>query len=403
MTQTALKISGLYLLLVILWIWGSEYIPLQFKPSFEPNPTFLGSLKGGGLLILTAYFIYLLAKRPSQGNAPPEELYKMLFDESPVATLLLENNSHRILDANKAACIQYSYSKDELLQLNLQALCSHKEEDLNEWINFIQEKNNTSPVHQHIRKDGTRFYTKIFASGPVHLGRTARLVMLPEVHEKVTTEEKNKEAKSEIQKLSLVAQETQNAVIITDKEGYIEWVNEAFVRQTGYQREEVRGRKPGSFLQGPATDQETIHIIRENIRKQKRFKTELINYRKDGSTFWIRMFISPIFNEKGELEEYIAIETDITERKLFIEQLEKQNKQLRDIAWISSHEIRGPVASILGLVNLYDSKNPDAPFNKEVIQHLSKVSRDLDDVIHRIVHKASEVDEIETPQFTARN
>lgn len=394
MTRTALKISVLYLLLVVLWMWVSEGVALQLKSSFETNSSFPVSLTGSGLLILTACFIYLLAKRPSQGVAPSEELYKKLFEESPVATLLLENGSHRILDANKAACIQYSYSKDELLQLDLLALCSREEENLNDWIRLIEGKKNTISVSQHIRRDGTRFYTKAFASGPAHLGRTARLVMLPEVHEKATAEEKNQEAKNEIQKLSLVAQETQNAVIITDKEGCIEWVNQAFLKQTGYQQEEVRGRKPSSFLQGPATDLDTVQIIRENLRQQKRFKAELINYRKDGSTFWIRMFVSPIFNEKGELEEYIAIETDITERKQFIEQLEKQNRQLRDIAWISSHEIRGPVASILGLVNLYDSKNPEAPFNLEIIQHLSKVSRDLDGVIHRIVHKASEVDEM---------
>ena len=141
MTRTALKTSGLYLLLVILWIWGSEYVALQFKSSFEASPPLLRSLKEGGFIILTAYFIYLLAKRPSQGIAPSQEWYKKLFEENPVATLLLENDSHRILDANKAACLQYSYSKDELLQLNLLALCSREEENLNEWVNFIQGKN----------------------------------------------------------------------------------------------------------------------------------------------------------------------------------------------------------------------------------------------------------------------
>lgn len=206
-----------------------------------------------------------------------------------------------------------------------------------------------------------------------------------------------KEARKEITKLSLVAQKTQNSVIITNKEGLIEWVNEGFTRQTGYQLEEVTGKKPGSFLQGPLTDKETVQTISNKLQKQEKFTAELINYRNDGSSYWVRMFISPIFNEEEQLVQYIAIETDITERKQFIAKLERQNKQLREVAWISSHEIRRPVASILGLLSLYDRSRPAAPFNQEIIHHLDTATKELDGVIHRIVNKTYEVEELETP------
>lgn len=213
---------------------------------------------------------------------------------------------------------------------------------------------------------------------------------------------KQKEAQKEITKLSLVAQKTQNSVIISDKEGCIEWVNEGFTRQTGYRPEEVIGKKPGSFLQGPLTDPETVQTIRKKLQHQEKFTAELINYRKNGSTYWVRIFISPIFNEEGELVQYIAIETDITERKQFIAKLERQNAQLKEIAWISSHEIRRPVASILGLLNLYDSQQPEAPFNQELIQHLRSTSKELDGVIHLIVNKTYEIEELKT-SFTDEN
>lgn len=206
-----------------------------------------------------------------------------------------------------------------------------------------------------------------------------------------------KKAQKEITQLSLVAQKTQNSVIISDKEGRIEWVNEGFTRQTGYMLNEVVGKKPGSFLQGPLTDKETVQTIRTKLNNQEKFTAELINYRKDGSSYWMRMFVSPIFNEQKELVQYIAIETDITERKQFIAKLERQNAQLKEVAWISSHEIRRPVASILGLLSLYDSKQPDTPFNQEIIQHLGTATKELDGVIHRIVNKTYEVEELSTP------
>ncbi|WP_160164092.1 PAS domain S-box protein [Nafulsella turpanensis] len=204
-----------------------------------------------------------------------------------------------------------------------------------------------------------------------------------------------REYQEEIKKLSLVARKTQNSVIITDKDGYIEWVNESFSQLCGYTLEEVKGKRPGNFLQGPQTDPEAITRIRRLLEQKVEFSEEIINYSKDGTPYWVRMDISPVLDEDGKLIKFIAIETDITERKKFEQRLQQQNEQLKEIAWISSHEIRGPVASILGLISLYDHGFPEASFNKEILQHLLNVSQQLDKVIHRIVNKTFEVDELE--------
>lgn len=202
-----------------------------------------------------------------------------------------------------------------------------------------------------------------------------------------------RESQKEIKKLSLVAEKTQNAVIITDKNGLIEWVNDGFTHLSDYTAAEVIGKKPGSFLQGPLTNPNTVETIRAKLREKKEFTTELINYRKNGSPYWNRIAISPIFDENGELTQYISVETDVTERKRFIERLERQNEQLKKIAWISSHDVRRPVASMLGLISLYDYECPEAPFNKEILHHLNTVTMELDAVIHRIVDKTYELEE----------
>ncbi len=124
-----------------------------------------------------------------------------------------------------------------------------------------------------------------------------------------------KKIDEEVQKLLWVAKETNDAVMITDTEQRIIWVNNAFVRITGYSAEEVIGKIPSQFLQGKETDQETAKYIREQLKKGEGFTAEIISYRKDGQKFWTDVSCHPIFDENGKLKNFFSIERDITERK----------------------------------------------------------------------------------------
>lgn len=126
---------------------------------------------------------------------------------------------------------------------------------------------------------------------------------------------------NELEKLSLVASKTENAVIITDKDGFIDWVNAAFTRITGYELHEVSGKKPGSFLQGPETSKSTIEIVRNKIKEQVSFTEELVNYTKNGEPYWVKMDVSPIYDAAQVCIGFIAVESDISERKLYEQQL----------------------------------------------------------------------------------
>jgi PAS domain S-box-containing protein len=119
---------------------------------------------------------------------------------------------------------------------------------------------------------------------------------------------------AEATKLSHVAARTHNAVVITDRDGRIEWVNQSFTRLTGYASGEVLGRTPGSVLQGPDSDQPTVAFMREKVWKAEGFKAELINYAKDGRRYWVEVEVQPVLDEMGEATNFIAIEQDVTER-----------------------------------------------------------------------------------------
>ncbi len=123
------------------------------------------------------------------------------------------------------------------------------------------------------------------------------------------------EAENLIRELSLIATKTDNLVMTTDANGAIEYVNNSFEKLSGYSLKEAAGKKPGSFLQGPETSAEHRAAFKKGLLKKKPFTQEILNYTKSGKKYWVSISINPIFDSNGELEKFIAIEQNITERK----------------------------------------------------------------------------------------
>ena len=126
--------------------------------------------------------------------------------------------------------------------------------------------------------------------------------------------EERKQA-DQVKLLSLVANETNNSVIICDAKGLIEYTNPGFSKLTGFRADEVIGKKPGAFLQGEHTCKATIARISENIKKQRPFYEEILNYDKQGRSYWISLSINPVFDEHGSLNQYISIQANIDSTK----------------------------------------------------------------------------------------
>jgi PAS domain S-box-containing protein len=104
-------------------------------------------------------------------------------------------------------------------------------------------------------------------------------------------------------------------VVIADKFGNIEWVNNSFEKMTGYSIVEVKGKKPGEFLQGPDTNPVTVAYLSRQIKLGEPFSCEILNYNKKKQPYWLRIQGQSLKNSRGEVIKFFAIEEDITAEK----------------------------------------------------------------------------------------
>ena len=110
---------------------------------------------------------------------------------------------------------------------------------------------------------------------------------------------------------------TRMPMIVTDPrqpDNPIVFCNEAFSFMTGYSEEEILGTNC-RFLQGPETDRDVVAQIRAAIERRDEIAVELLNYRKNGSTFWNALFISPVYDDAGELVYFFSSQLDISRRR----------------------------------------------------------------------------------------
>ena len=109
---------------------------------------------------------------------------------------------------------------------------------------------------------------------------------------------------------------TRMSMIITDPrqpDNPIVFANAAFQKLTGYDREEIIGRNC-RFLQGPLTDPHAVVEIREAIAAERDLQIDILNYRKDGETFWNALYLSPVRNKDGQVEFFFASQLDVSDR-----------------------------------------------------------------------------------------
>ncbi len=207
---------------------------------------------------------------------------------------------------------------------------------------------------------------------------------------------------AENQRLALVVQQTASLVVITDPQRRITWVNAAFERLTGYTLAEVAGRHPGELLQGPETNANTVAAIREGLVANRPVRAELVNYSKTGERYWVDMNIQPIFDGEGRVSQYIAVETDISAKKLLEQDLIRAreaavaaNRAKSAFLASMSHEIRTPLNAILGFSQLLQRGS----LSQQQLDHLGIITRSGEHLLS-VLNGIIELSRIEAGRLT---
>ena len=148
--------------------------------------------------------------------------------------------------------------------------------------------------------------------------------------------------------LQAAVEATGEAILITtadlDEPGpTIVYANPAFTRLTGYAAEEALGRSP-RFLQGPGTDRAALDRTRASLAAGEAFRGEVLNYRADGSTYWIEWLITPVRSVDGRVTHWVAAQRDVTERKA------SEGRQALTVRELH-HRVKNTLATVQAVLN----------------------------------------------------
>lgn len=132
----------------------------------------------------------------------------------------------------------------------------------------------------------------------------------------------SKKVESELMQLSFVASKVNNAVVINDANNHVTWVNAAFEKITGFNLDDVKGKRLGDLIIGPKTDLELIAEVRNLTKKRQSFTIDMLAYTKDKSEIWLSVYNTVVLDEKGNVDAEVEIIIDITDKKRAEEELQ---------------------------------------------------------------------------------
>ena len=215
-------------------------------------------------------------------------------------------------------------------------------------------------------------------------------------------------SQAQLRKLAQAVEQGSESIIITDVEGRIEYVNEAFVRQTGYAREEVLGRNP-RLLQSGRTPREDFHQLWQALTAGRTWRGCFVNRRRDGSEYIDSAVTMPLRDDAGHVTHYVSVQEDVTEKTRMAEELDAHRHHLEELvrrrtaeldqaraaaetasraksAFLAnmSHEIRTPMNAILGLTHLLTREEP-TPQQASRLSKIEGAARHLLSIINDIL------------------
>jgi|GEM_PF-179387 PAS domain S-box-containing protein len=267
-----------------------------------------------------------------------ERRYRSLFEGSRDALLLLDRDG--FVECNDAALELFGVDqREQLVELepidvlpSTQPDGTHSATALAEHVDTAFSSGETRFEWQFRRPEGDSFRAEV---------KLSRIGLEDDdlLHAHIRNISERKERQRNLRLFRKAVEQAGHSVQITDNNGAIQYVNPAFESQTGYSREEAIGRTPGILKSGKQSESFYAELW-ETILSGEIWEADIINRRKSGELYQVRQEIAPIETD-GEISHFVAIQSDVTTRRLREQQLDVLNRVLR-------HNIRNGMNVILG-------------------------------------------------------
>ncbi|MFA6062538.1 MAG: PAS domain S-box protein [Gallionella sp.] len=331
-----------------------------------------------------------------------EENYRGLFDES-VAVVYVFDNKKNFINSNQAGLDLLGYSRNELLAMSIPDVDADPLEVLPAHDRLAQGGRLVNFEHKLRHKDGT-LITVLNNSRPLHDSQGNMVGMLSTLID-VTD---RKQAEDQLRKLAQAVEQSPESVVITNLKAEIEYVNETFVRNTGYSRAEILGKNP-ALLHSDKTPKATYESFWQAMGQGLLWKGEFYNRRRDGSEFVEFAIINPIRQADGRITHYVSVQEDITEKKRLSRELDQYRHHLENLveqrtndlklakeaaeaaniaksAFLAnmSHEIRTPLNAVLGMARM-GSRDSQQEIAGSQFQHILDSGQHLLGIINDIL------------------
>ncbi len=259
-------------------------------------------------------------KQAGEALRESEEKYRMLVEQASDA-IFIANSTGRFLDVNAAGCKLLGYAREEIQQLNVQDVTKFPMKSPLQ-LKELMEGKTIIFEDEAFHRDGRLVCVEISAR---RLPDESFQGIVRDITERKRTEEK-------LRQLSSAVEHSPSAIVITDVNGNIEYVNPKFTELTGYAFEEARGKTPANMYGANQLHPESGKGHWQTIQAGEEWRGEMLNRRKNGETYWEAVSISPIIDPNGIITHFVAVSEDITLRKENEEKIKRLNAGLEKMA-----------------------------------------------------------------------
>ncbi len=379
------KIVAVFILVGFVWIFLSSRLLFSFG---EPSGYLSMELfKGFVFVLLTGAFLFYLLlynKRKIEHTIrswqKSESNFRRLYEESP-QPIWISCDERGVLFMNKAAIQLFGYNPEQAVTLPEEVLTTDSQLLPGSFVKNGRGVGQNG-VRQFVCKSGELLFLDLKFQLIEYQNRPARLVIANDVTNLVAAEKERRRMHNELINYKK-ALDRSALLAIADLNGILVDVNDKFCEVSRYKQEELVG-KPHMLLKSGYHSASFFRRMYKTVQRGEVWRGEVCGLAKDGSLFWVDLSVVPMLDEFNEVHRYMTIAYPVTDRKVAEFRSEKVHQELMTFMYKASHNLRGPVATLSGLLNVAAIEIKES-FSLDYIKMLNERTRHLEFVLNELI------------------